>query len=76
MNKAKKNGTSKSEPTIGQAPDWLTLRRATQEYGPGHSTWYRWRDAGLLKHYKLMGKVVIKREDIEKLIKPSKRGGR
>lgn len=54
----------------------MTVRQIKQELDTGRTSLYRWRDAGLLKHYKLMGKVVIKREDIEKLIKPSKRGKR
>ena len=44
-------------------------------YGVSRSTIYRWRDTGKLKHQKLGERVRIRRSDIEKLMKPSKKSG-
>ena len=53
---------------------WLSPSEVWRVYGIARSSLYRLRDAGKLKHYKIGSRVRINRADVEKLIKPAKRG--
>ena len=53
----------------------MSPREVNRVYGIARSTLYRLRDEGRLKHYKIGERVRIRRADVEKLIKPSKKRG-
>lgn len=61
--------------TITLKKEYYTIAEASFIYGPSDKTLYRWKDDGILPLYKLEGKTMVKREDIEALFKQMEVGG-
>ena len=55
--------------TIALKKEWYTLAETSFIYGPSDKTLYHWKDNGILPLYKIEGKTMVKREDIESLFK-------
>lgn len=54
---------------------FISLQRATEEYGPSEKSLYRWAAEGIIKLYKLKGKTMVKRAELESLFKEVSVGG-
>ena len=54
---------------------FISLQRATEEYGPSEKSLYRWAKLGIIKLYKIKGKTMIKCTDIESLFTEVSVGG-
>ena len=61
--------------TICQKKEYYTIAEVSFIYGPSDKTLYRWKDDGVLPLYKLEGKTMVKREEIEALFKKMEVGG-
>ena len=55
--------------TIALKKEYYSIAETSFIYGPSDKTLYRWKDEGILPFYKIEGKTMIKREDIESLFK-------
>ncbi len=68
---------SRCMPTESQhfEPKFITLQRATEEYGPSEKSLYRWAGNGIIKLHKIEGKTMVKRTELESLFKEVTVGG-
>ena len=48
--------------------EWLSLNEAAEKLGVKRVTLYRWSEKGILPIYKMIGKSVVKKADVDKII--------
>ncbi|BDG45439.1 helix-turn-helix domain-containing protein [Saccharococcus caldoxylosilyticus] len=55
--------------------EWMNMKAAAQYLGIGRATLYRWRDKGIIKVYEIAGRPLVKKEDLDRLLKEGKASG-
>jgi len=55
--------------------DNLSVKEFTEYFGVSEATFYNWKKKGIVKSFKIGGKLFIKSSEISELIKNGNQGG-